>query len=71
MTLPSEFTLQDLRQYNGTDPNKPILLAVKGIVYDVSSKADMYGPGKAYNCFVGKDATRMLAKSSLKGKTKF
>lgn len=28
---------QQLRAYNGYDPNKPILIAIKGQIYDVSS----------------------------------
>ena len=32
----------------------------------MSSKADVYGQGKSYNIFAGKDGSRGLAKSSLK-----
>jgi membrane-associated progesterone receptor component len=35
-------------------------------VFDVSHKRDVYGPGKSYNVFTGKDASRGLGKSSLK-----
>ena len=44
----------------------PIYLGVKGNVYDVSyGGADFYGPGKSYNLFAGRDASRSLAKVSL------
>jgi membrane-associated progesterone receptor component len=39
-----------------------------GTVFDVSSKADVYGSGKSYNVFAGKDGSRGLALSSLKAK---
>ncbi|XP_029144069.1 membrane steroid-binding protein 2 isoform X2 [Arachis hypogaea] len=32
-----EITEQELRQYNGSDPAKPLLIAIKGQIYDVSS----------------------------------
>lgn len=32
-----DMTEQQLRAYNGSDPNKPILMAIKGQIYDVSS----------------------------------
>lgn len=39
---------------------------VVGTVFDVSHKRDTYGPGKSYNLFTGKDASRALGMSSLK-----
>jgi membrane-associated progesterone receptor component len=35
-------------------------------VFDVTRKADTYGPGKSYNLFAGKDGSRALGMSSLK-----
>lgn len=32
-----DMTEQELRAYNGSDPNKPLLVAVRGQIYDVSS----------------------------------
>lgn len=32
-----DMTEQELRAYNGSDPNKPLLIAVRGQIYDVSS----------------------------------
>ncbi|EIW72404.1 hypothetical protein M231_02964 [Tremella mesenterica] len=56
----------ELAKYNGSDPSKPIYVAIKGKVYDVSPKREMYGPGAGYNIFAGKDASRGLGMSSLK-----
>ncbi|XP_063916710.1 neuferricin [Zophobas morio] len=51
------FTPEELQLYNGND--KPELyLAVLGKIFDVSKGSKHYGPGKAYNFFVGKDASR-------------
>ncbi|KAK4687166.1 membrane-associated progesterone receptor component, partial [Tremellales sp. Uapishka_1] len=54
-----------LAQYDGSDPSKPIYVAIKGDVYDVSAKKEMYGPGAGYNVFAGKDASKGLGMSSL------
>jgi len=55
---PKEFTAEELSKYDGSDPDLPIYLAVKGKVYDVSSAAHMYGKDKGYNGFAGRDASR-------------
>ena len=39
-------TLEELSKYDGRDPYRPILVALKGIIYDVSSQANFYGPGE-------------------------
>lgn len=31
-----EVTEEELKQYDGTDPEKPLLMAIKGQIYDVS-----------------------------------
>ncbi|KAG1370907.1 putative Membrane steroid-binding protein 2 [Cocos nucifera] len=31
-----EMTLEELRAYDGSDPRKPLLMAIKGQIYDVS-----------------------------------
>ncbi|KAA8893550.1 cytochrome b5-like heme/steroid binding domain-containing protein [Sphaerosporella brunnea] len=49
---------------DGSDPAK-VWVAIKGIVFDVSGNAS-YLPGGSYNVFAGKDASRGLAKSSVK-----
>ncbi|KAI0312244.1 cytochrome b5-like heme/steroid binding domain-containing protein [Amylostereum chailletii] len=60
------FTLEQLKQFDGVDESKPIYVAIKGTVFDVSHKQDTYGPGKSYNLFAGKDASKGLGMSSLK-----
>lgn len=59
-----EMTPEQLSQYNGSDPSKPIYVAVKGRIYDVSTGKSFYGPGGPYAMFAGKDASRALAKMS-------
>ncbi|KAK1290355.1 putative steroid-binding protein 3 [Acorus calamus] len=59
-----EMTADQLRAYDGSDPGKPIYLAVKGTVYDVTSGKSFYGPGGAYCMFSGREASRALAKMS-------
>jgi membrane-associated progesterone receptor component len=59
-----EFTEEELVKYNGSDSSKPIYVAIKGRVFDVSSGKNFYGPGGSYAVFAGKDASRALAKMS-------
>jgi membrane-associated progesterone receptor component len=42
------------------------LVGLEGTVFDVSAKADVYGKGRSYNIFAGKDASKGLGMSSLK-----
>ncbi|KAH6644572.1 hypothetical protein C7974DRAFT_300054 [Boeremia exigua] len=48
----------ELLQYDGSDPQKPIYLALNGTIYDVSSSPQTYGPGGSYHFFAGRDAAR-------------
>ena len=57
-----DYTLAELAQHDGSDPRKPLLLAIRGQVYDVGGGRDFYGPGGPYGMFAGKDCTRALAK---------
>ncbi|CAA2985500.1 probable steroid-binding protein 3 [Olea europaea var. sylvestris] len=59
-----QLTLQQLKQYDGTDPSKPLYVAVKGRIFDMTSGKSFYGPGGPYSMFAGKDASRALAKMS-------
>ncbi|CAA0837379.1 Membrane steroid-binding protein 2 [Striga hermonthica] len=52
---------EDLRAYDGSDPEKPLLMAIKGQIYDVSRSRMFYGPGGPYALFAGRDASRALA----------
>jgi hypothetical protein len=47
-------------------PLNHIAVARSGTVFDVSHKKDIYGPGKSYGVFAGKDGSRGLGMSSLK-----
>ncbi|KAJ3369186.1 hypothetical protein GGF31_005467 [Allomyces arbusculus] len=52
------FTPEELKQYDGTDPSKPIYLAIMGDVFDVTEGRSYYGPGGGYHFFAGRDAAR-------------
>lgn len=56
-----DITLEELKAYDGSDPNKPLLMAIKGQVYDVSMGRLFYGPGGPYAFFAGKETSRALA----------
>ena len=55
-----------LKAYDGRDISRPLLLALKGRVMDVSTGSDYYGPEGAYKPFAGKDASYAFAMMSLK-----
>lgn len=61
---PRDFTPEELRKMDGTGGN-PIYVAVRGVVYDVTSRASFYGPGGPYHLFAGREAGRALALGSL------
>ena len=46
------FSIEELEKYNGVD-NERILIALKGIVYDVTKGKAFYGPGGSYHIFAG------------------
>ena len=58
------FTKAELLKYRGEGGAKTYI-AVKKIVFDVSTN-EMYAPGGSYHVFTGHDASRALAKMSLK-----
>lgn len=53
-----QLTDTELSQYDGSDPAKPIYLALNGTIYDVSVSPHTYGPGGSYHFFAGRDAAR-------------
>lgn len=67
MKLPvrDDWTLEEIAEYNGKDSSKPIVIVVKGKVYNVWRGREFYGEGGSYHCFAGTDATRSLAKELL------
>ena len=59
-----DYALTELAHYDGSDPRRPLLIAIRGHVYDVTRGRSFYGPGGPYSTFAGKDCTRALAKMS-------
>jgi len=59
-----DYGLSELAAYDGSDLGKPLLIGIRGQVYDVTRGRDFYGPGGPYAMFAGKDCTRALAKMS-------
>ncbi|CAD5126076.1 DgyrCDS14242 [Dimorphilus gyrociliatus] len=59
------FSHEELSQYNGKDTEKPVYLAVKGVVFDVSEGRRFYGPGGNYHMMAGKDVSRAMATQEL------
>jgi hypothetical protein len=53
-----QYTDADLAGFDGSDPTKPILLAINGTIYDVTTGARHYGPGGSYHRLAGADASR-------------
>lgn len=43
-----EYSREELSRCTGADPSTPILIAIKGKVYDVTRGRSFYGPGSAY-----------------------
>lgn len=41
-----DFTVEELKAYDGTQPDGRVLVAVNGNVYDVTKGKKFYGPGK-------------------------
>ncbi len=60
---PKQLTLDQLAKFDGTDSSKPIYLAVRGVIFDVTAGADFYGKDGSYP-FGGKECARALAKFS-------
>ncbi|KAI7498678.1 hypothetical protein KC357_g171 [Hortaea werneckii] len=58
-------SVEYLSKCDGTNPDYPTYVAIKGTVFDVTGNK-AYGPEGSYKVFAGKDASRALAQSSLK-----
>ena len=56
-----DLTLDELKQYNGTNVDGRICIAVNSRIYDVTRGKQFYGPGGPYSIFAGRDASRALA----------
>lgn len=61
---PREISVDELFENDGRN-NKPIWLAAKGEVFDVTKGRDFYGPESGYAIMAGRDASRALALMSL------
>lgn len=58
-------TVAELALADGVHSSK-IYVAIMGTVFDVTRNEAAYGAGRGYHIFAGKDASRALAKSSLR-----
>jgi len=63
-------TLEELAEFDGralpdSEERAPLLLAIRGRIYDVSAGGAFYGPGRSYHKLVGKDATRAFSTGCL------
>lgn len=63
-----EITLEEMSKCTGEDPFRPILVALRGQIYDMSEARNFYGPGGAYHVYAGREAARALGKMSLSAK---
>lgn len=63
--LRKDFTVAELKQFDGKQADGRVLVAVNGTVYDVTKGKRFYGPGGPYAAFGGKDASRGLATFSV------
>ena len=62
--------LSELRRYDGSEsPDGPVLLAARGLVFNVARARNFYGPGGEYEVMGGADATRYLARNSVEPET--
>merc|ERR1712086_274615 len=61
----TSYTLQELQGF-GPSSSDPILLGILGVVYDVSTGREFFGPTGPYRIYAGHDATYALASMSLK-----
>ncbi|XP_041972681.1 membrane-associated progesterone receptor component 1-like [Aricia agestis] len=68
--LRKDMTVAELKQYDGTNEEGRVLLAVNGIIFDVTRGKRFYGPGGPYAAFAGRDATRGLATGEVAGSEK-
>lgn len=62
-TLPAnlpQFSSEQIKTFDGTDPSKPIYIALDGLVYDVTSGREYYQVGGSYHDLAGKDSSGLL-----------
>jgi membrane-associated progesterone receptor component len=47
-----DFTVKELKPYDGNQPDGRVLIAVNGFVYDVTKGKRFYGPGMKFYLFI-------------------
>ncbi|XP_017036585.1 membrane-associated progesterone receptor component 1 [Drosophila kikkawai] len=63
--LRSDFTVAELREYNGTREDGRILVAINFSIYDVSRSKHYYGRNGVYPNYAGRDISRNLINFSV------
>lgn len=54
------YKAEDISAFNGSDDNKPIYIALNGLVYDVSAGREFYKTDGPYHYLAGKDSSTEL-----------
>ena len=49
-----DMTIEELRKYDGSDLNKPLLLCCNDVIFDVGQGKDYYGKGGPYHFLAGR-----------------
>lgn len=52
-----DLTVEELSEFDGTDPEKPIYIGMEGYIYDVTQGKKYYQPDGSYHYLAGKDST--------------
>lgn len=55
-----KISLDELKQYDGSDSDKPIYIGLNGYVYDVTPGRSFYETGGTYHYLAGKDSSAEL-----------
>lgn len=61
---PEIFSEKELARFDGSDDNRDIYVAIRGIVFDVTRERKKFGRGGQFNALAGRDASRAIAKMS-------
>lgn len=59
-----KLTKEELREYNANNPDGKYLIALEGVLYDVSCAPQDFGPGGLYKTLSGTDIKEYLLKTS-------